>query len=63
MNNDFHAGYVAGLRTAAKEVRSHWNDGNTMTNQRDQAQRSANVLEGIANDYARTNHPAPVRQS
>ncbi len=40
--------YRKGLMDAASEVAGHWNDRSAMTNQYQQAQRSASVLTGIA---------------
>ena len=42
------------LREAANEVRSHWNDKSTMVNQLEQAERSANVLDQMANGLKRS---------
>jgi hypothetical protein len=40
--------YRRGMLDAASEVAGHWNDRSTMTNQYQQAQRSANVLIRLA---------------
>ena len=44
----YHRGYFAGLRAAAKEVRTHWNDQCTAVSQFGQAGRSARILEDMA---------------
>jgi hypothetical protein len=45
---EFIAGWRAGMLAAAAEVETHWNDWETMTNQKQQALRSGAVLRNMA---------------
>jgi hypothetical protein len=45
--------YIKGLLDAAEEVSGHWNDSQTMTNQKDQASRSSSVLISMARKYSK----------
>lgn len=54
LEKQYAKGRKDALLEAAKEVRSHWNNSQTMTNQKHQATRSADFLLELANSIKLT---------
>lgn len=60
LNGDVAKSYRAGLRAAAWEVGTHWNDSQNMTNQKAQAERSAAILNRMADDHKKATAASTV---